>query len=105
MDSLWIAEVKQPKDEREQLSPIFSLSKTSILLTFTSSAFYRDVFASIFFILIKWFYFVIVECSSYQVSFRKKTIGIKVTYINGNGISFLKVRFRYVGKIVSQIAF
>ena len=50
---------------------------------------------------IQWFYFALMESSSKQATFGKMAVGIKVTDMQGNRISFLRATGRYLGKIIS----
>jgi len=54
-------------------------------------------------ILVPWLYFALMESSSYQATVGKMALGIIVTDLNGNRISFGKASGRYFGKIVSTI--
>lgn len=47
------------------------------------------------------FYFAAMESSKYQGTVGKIAMGIKVTDLNGNRISFGKAFLRYVGRIIS----
>lgn len=48
-------------------------------------------------------YFAGMESSSYQGTLGKVVLGIKVTDMDGNRISFLRAAGRYFGKIISSI--
>ncbi|MCS5420537.1 MULTISPECIES: RDD family protein [Psychrilyobacter] len=48
-----------------------------------------------------WIYFAAFESSTKQATLGKMALGIKVTDINGNRISFSKASGRYFGKIIS----
>lgn len=54
-------------------------------------------------ILIGWLYSAILESSSKQATYGKQAIGIKVTDMNGNRISFARASGRHFAKIVSSI--
>lgn len=48
-----------------------------------------------------WLYYSLLESSSWQGSVGKKLLGLRVTDMNGNRISFGKATGRYFGKILS----
>ncbi|HMJ25621.1 MAG TPA: RDD family protein [Pyrinomonadaceae bacterium] len=52
-------------------------------------------------ILAGWLYSSLLESSSWQGTVGKKLIGLRVTDLNGNRISFGKATGRYFGKILS----
>lgn len=54
-------------------------------------------------IIFQWFYFACLESSLKQATLGKMVMGIIVTDLNGNRISFGKASGRYWGKIVSAI--
>jgi len=54
-------------------------------------------------IIIGWLYFAIMESSSKQGTLGKMALGIKVTDLSGNAISFGKATGRHFGKIISTI--
>jgi uncharacterized RDD family membrane protein YckC len=54
-------------------------------------------------IVLYWIYFTLMESSSKQATLGKMAIGIIVTDLNGNRISFGKANVRYWAKIVSAI--
>jgi uncharacterized RDD family membrane protein YckC len=54
-------------------------------------------------IVLNWSYFTFMESSARQATFGKKAIGIMVTELNGDRISFGKANGRYWGKIVSAL--
>lgn len=54
-------------------------------------------------ILLNWFYFAGMESSAAQATFGKKAIGIIVTDLNGNRISFGKATVRHFAKIISAL--
>ena len=54
-------------------------------------------------IVLNWLYFTLLESSSKQATLGKMAIGIIVTDLIGNRISFGKANARYWGKIVSAI--
>jgi len=54
-------------------------------------------------IVLNWLYFTLFESSSKQATFGKMALGIIVTDLSGNRISFGRANVRYWGKIVSGI--
>lgn len=59
----------------------------------------------LFFAIIGWLYFAIMESSAQQATLGKMVLGIKVTDMQGNRITFLQATGRYFGKILSAIIF
>lgn len=53
--------------------------------------------------VMRWLYYSIMESSPIQATVGKLALGIKVTDMDGNKISFLRATGRYFGKIVSRI--
>lgn len=53
--------------------------------------------------LLNWLYFAFMESSTRQGSLGKQAMGILVTDLEGNRISFGKATLRYFGKIVSGL--
>ena len=66
---------------------------------------FRYIQANAYFygILINWLYNAILECSSYQGSIGKILVGLKVTDINGERVSFVQASIRHFSKIVSGL--
>jgi predicted Zn finger-like uncharacterized protein len=54
-------------------------------------------------ITIGWLYFALLESSPRQATLGKMALGIKVTDLSGDGISFGRATGRYFGKIVSAL--
>lgn len=54
-------------------------------------------------IIIQWLYFALMEASSHQATLGKMAIGLYVTDLEGNRISFGKATGRYFGKIISGL--
>jgi uncharacterized RDD family membrane protein YckC len=54
-------------------------------------------------ILIGWLYFSLLESSSWQGTVGKKVLGLRVTDMNGNRISFGRATGRYFGMILSSM--
>ena len=51
--------------------------------------------------IVGWLYFALMESSVNQATLGKMALGIKVTDLDGNRISFGRATGRYFGKIVS----
>lgn len=58
---------------------------------------------TIFSYVLYWLYFAIMESSSKQATLGKMALGIRVTDMEGNRISFLRATGRYWGKIISGL--
>ena len=71
------------------------------LLTGTSEG--TGTLGSIVGIILNWLYFAIMESSSKQGTLGKMALGIKVTDLSGDAISFGRATGRYFGKIISTI--
>lgn len=54
-------------------------------------------------VIIGWLYFALMESSSSQGTLGKMAIGIKVTDLNGNKLTFGRATGRYLGKIISSL--
>ena len=54
-------------------------------------------------LLINWLYFSIMESSPRQATFGKQAVGIFVTDLAGNRISFGKATLRYFAKVLSSL--
>jgi uncharacterized RDD family membrane protein YckC len=52
-----------------------------------------------------WLYFAILESSAWQGTVGKKVLGLRVTDLNGNRISFGRATGRFFAKIVSNFTF
>ena len=52
---------------------------------------------------IQWLYFALMESSKNQATLGKMALGLRVTDLNGNRISFGKATGRYFGKILSSM--
>jgi uncharacterized RDD family membrane protein YckC len=75
----------------------------SVVVTLISS--YFDGLRFIFFLLLSWLYSAFMESSQKQATFGKIALGIIVTDLNGNKITFGRATGRYIGKIVSVLIF
>ncbi len=65
---------------------------TVLLLTITLTA-------------VSWLYFALMESSKQQATLGKMALGLKVTDMEGNKISFARATGRYFGKIISGMIF
>ncbi|MFL5787148.1 MAG: RDD family protein, partial [Flavisolibacter sp.] len=54
-------------------------------------------------LIISWLYYAIQESGASQATFGKKSVGIKVTNIEGQPITFGQATGRYFGKIISLL--
>lgn len=54
-------------------------------------------------IVVTWLYSSLLESSSWQATIGKKAVGIRVTDMNGNRISFGKATGRHFGKLLSSL--
>lgn len=52
-------------------------------------------------IVFNWLYYALLESSAWQATLGKKALGLEVTDMNGQRISFARATGRYFGKIVS----
>jgi uncharacterized RDD family membrane protein YckC len=52
-----------------------------------------------------WLYFALLESSAWQATIGKKTLGLEVTDLAGQRISFARATGRYFGKIISAMIF
>jgi uncharacterized RDD family membrane protein YckC len=89
---------------------IFRLSELSffndeIPLGAIASLFGLIFFTALISIVVTWLYFALMESSSKQGTLGKMALGIKVTDMDGNRISFLRATGRYFGKILSGMIF
>ena len=73
-----------------------------ILEVFTSLSF-SEMTISLFIIFIGFLYFAGFESSTSQATPGKQAIGVKVTDLEGNRISFLRAAFRHILKIVTAL--
>jgi uncharacterized RDD family membrane protein YckC len=70
------------------------------MFAFTPGAMVKTYFWSI---LIGWLYFALMESSNKQATLGKMLIGIKVTDLDGNRITFGKATARHFSKIISGV--
>lgn len=54
-------------------------------------------------VIIEWLYYALMESSARQATLGKMVLGIKVTGLNGERVSFGKATGRYFGKILSGL--
>lgn len=52
-------------------------------------------------VVIKWLYYALLESSAWQATIGKLTLGLKVTDMAGNRVSFGRATGRFFGKIIS----
>jgi len=67
----------------------------------SDSAIFTNGFSNVLSILIGWLYFGLLESSSWQATVGKKVLGLKVTDMDGNRISFGRATGRYFAQILS----
>lgn len=72
-----------------------------VALGFFIAAMGAYLFAILAITIAGWLYFALMESSSKGATLGKMALGIKVTDLNGNKISFGRATGRYFGKIVS----
>jgi uncharacterized RDD family membrane protein YckC len=84
------------------LNTIFNIGTDS---SFLSINYYQDlsITSSLVPSIIKWLYSAGMESSAQQATFGKQAMGLKVTNMNGNPITFLNATGRYFGKIISAM--
>lgn len=54
-------------------------------------------------IIVSWLYYALLESSAAQATFGKRLLGLKVTDLAGNKISFARATGRYFGKVLSSL--
>ncbi len=72
-----------------------------ILPTFPASFWISVIAISLLSMVGSWLYHTLMECSSFQATFGKKILGLAVTDLAGQRISFARANGRYFGKILS----
>lgn len=82
------------------IGTIISLVTTPLMVSYRSAAFLQNIILAA---LLGWLYFTLFESSSKQATLGKMAMGIIVTDLNGNRISFGKANGRYWSKIVSGL--
>lgn len=68
-----------------------------------SALFFIIIIFGLINLIIEWLYYALMESSQKQATFGKIILGIKVTDLFGNRISFGKATGRYFGKILSGL--
>jgi len=81
------------RDNAESLVPLIVAAAAAIMLSILALT------------IIGWMYYALMEASVTQATLGKMALGIKVTDLQGNRISFGKATGRYFGKIVSVMIF
>ena len=96
--------------------PIWAAMGVSIYSMFQGNNYYADdeaaleliapimgavALTSIISIVLQWLYFALMESSKQQGTLGKMALGIKVTDMEGNRISFARATGRFFGKIIS----
>ena len=54
-------------------------------------------------LLITWFYYALMQSSAKQATIGKMALGIKVTDVNGDRLTFARASLRYFSKILSNL--
>lgn len=65
--------------------------------------FFAIIIAAAICIIVDWLYFALMESSKKQATLGKMIVGIKVTDLTGNKISFGRATCRYFAKILSSL--
>lgn len=60
-------------------------------------------FYSLYFPILHWLYYTLLEASPKQATIGKFTLGLKVTDLRGKRISFLQANIRYFSRILSAL--
>ena len=91
------------------LGPLFGLDMSSIARDPNSLMLGSAMGSLLLFegcaILGLWLYFAIMESSAWQGTVGKKVLGLRVTDLNGNRISFGRATGRFFAKLVSNFTF
>jgi uncharacterized RDD family membrane protein YckC len=85
-----IVQHRYDMDDEFTIAVFFAFFGVIILLSFVST-------------IIQWLYFALMESSAKQATLGKMALGIKVTDMMGNRISFGRATGRYFGKIISGL--
>lgn len=80
-------------DDAESMAAIIAAAASAIFM------------AVVALMVVGWLYYALMEASVNQGTLGKMALGIKVTDLEGNRISFGKATGRYFGKIVSAMIF
>lgn len=62
-------------------------------------------FVMLLILVLSWLYFALMESSAKGATLGKLALGLRVTDLNGNRVSFARASGRYFGKILSGIIF
>jgi uncharacterized RDD family membrane protein YckC len=62
-----------------------------------------NVIANLVSLVVTWLYYALMESSSWQGTLGKRLLGIKVTDLNGDRISFARATGRHFAKIISSL--
>jgi uncharacterized RDD family membrane protein YckC len=93
------------------LGIILGSSIGSLVGLLENNDFFPAVFSAVFFfiagifLVLRWLYFAIMESSSHQGTVGKVLMGIRVTDINGNRISFWRATLRHFAKMLSAMVY
>jgi uncharacterized RDD family membrane protein YckC len=60
-------------------------------------------FFSLYFPVLHWLYYTLLEASPKQATIGKFTLGLKVTDLRGKRISYLQANLRYFGRLISAL--
>lgn len=92
--SIGLSNIKQPED----LLLEGNLLKISIIVG-------TLVLIGFFSLIISWLYFALMESSSFGGTLGKIAVGIKVTTIDGERVTFARASGRYFAKIITNMTF
>ena len=56
-------------------------------------------------VIVTWLYFALLESSDWQATFGKRALGMLVTHVNGDRISFWRASLRHFSKALSGAVF
>lgn len=79
----------------------FEMYEDELAWTLLGPLFALVFFSSALSIVVTWLYFALMESSKTQATLGKMALGIKVTDMEGNRITFARATGRYFGKIIS----
>ncbi len=65
----------------------------------------KTLFFNLYFPVLHWLYYTLLESSPKQATIGKFTLGLKVTDLRGKRISFLQANLRYFSKLISAAPF
>ncbi|QSZ27581.1 RDD family protein [Aceticella autotrophica] len=81
----------------------FPINPSNDQILATGRIFHSIVMINIIGIMINWLYFALMESSSKQATLGKMIIGLYVTDLEGNKISFARATGRYFAKFLSAL--